>query len=146
MSCSESSSLQELGSLSTCWGNFMSHLCWSTTLSTFAIITAISCYRAVSVSLNEPLRVLGRTGNSSIKEWWLVNARDWPHRNCSTDSSLIYLCWADFISVSAWMASTGSLPFNKEKKKGTVLLSPHDCRGEVSFPNFSEPYPSTESR
>lgn len=101
----------------------MSHLCWSTTLSTSAIITAISCYRAVSVSLNEPLRVLGRTGSGSIKKWRLVNARDWPYSNCSTDSSLIYLCWADFISVPAWMAFTGSFPFNKEKKEETVTFS-----------------------
>lgn len=59
--------------------------------------------------------------NSSIKEWWLVNVRDWLYRNGSTDSSIIHLRWVDFISVPAWMASTGSFPFNKEK---TFLSSP----------------------
>ena len=42
----------------TRWGNFKTNLCWSTVLSTFAIITIISCCKAVSVSLNEPSRVL----------------------------------------------------------------------------------------
>lgn len=37
----------------------MSHLCSSATLSTFAIIALISCYIAVSVSLNEHLSVAG---------------------------------------------------------------------------------------
>lgn len=120
----------------------MSHLCWSTTLLTFAIITVISCYRAVCVSLNEPLRVLG---SSSVKEWWLVNARDWPYKNCSTDSSLTSLCWADFISVSAWMAFTGTFPFNTEKKEETMLLFPDYYKSEVSL-TFSELYCPVQPR
>lgn len=126
----------KLGRLSTCPGDFMSHLCWSTTLSTFAITIAISRSRAVSVTANEPLKVLGRSGNSSIEEWWLLDARDWPYRNCSAHSNLICLRWADFISLSAWMAFAGSSPLNKEWRRESELLFPHRYKGGTSLPNF----------